>query len=142
MSIARAINRAHRQGHSPPPQTGQRGTLPAPVGGWNTRDALAATEPLYALELENFFPTRGRVSLRRGFEEETDTGETSPVATLFSWMSGSAKKLFAISGGKVHLAKSNDETDTIPSEAVSTGITHDYWQGTNYGGQVPPQARG
>ena len=134
MSIARAINRAAQRSGSPPKQTGQRATLPAPVGGWNTRDALAATEPLYALELENFFPTRGRVSLRPGFNEEVDVGETVPVATLFSWMSGSSKKLYAVAGGKVHLVESNDNADTIPSEAVTTGITADNWQGANYGG--------
>jgi hypothetical protein len=42
-------------------------TLPAPVGGLNTRDALAAMEPIYAADMSNLFPQAGSVDVRTGY---------------------------------------------------------------------------
>lgn len=41
-------------------------TVPAPVGGWNARDSLAAMRPLDAVVMDNFFPGTSDVSLRPG----------------------------------------------------------------------------
>lgn len=41
-------------------------TIPAPVGGWNARDSLAAMRPTDAVVMDNFFPGTSDVSLREG----------------------------------------------------------------------------
>jgi hypothetical protein len=38
----------------------------APVMGLNTRDSLAMMKPLYAIQLDNFFPFSGECVLRGG----------------------------------------------------------------------------
>jgi hypothetical protein len=34
--------------------------------GWNTKDPISQMDPLYAVEMENFFPDNGTVTLRKG----------------------------------------------------------------------------
>ena len=42
-------------------------SLPAPVGGWNARDALANMAPTDAVTLDNLFPGVSSVMLRGGY---------------------------------------------------------------------------
>lgn len=44
-------------------------TIPAPVGGWNARDALANMKPLDAVALENWFPSTSYVEIRGGYDD-------------------------------------------------------------------------
>jgi hypothetical protein len=46
-------------------------SLPAPVGGLNTRDALAMMEPVYAPNGWDFFPNGTHVEVRKGFASQT-----------------------------------------------------------------------
>lgn len=58
-----------RSGYKPFPQneaTASTVTVPAPVGGWNARDSLAAMPATDAVVLDNFFPGTSDVSLRPG----------------------------------------------------------------------------
>src|ERR1700761_7824812 len=41
-------------------------TLPAPVGGWNARDPIAAMRQTDAIYLDNWWPTPSSVSVRLG----------------------------------------------------------------------------
>ena len=41
-------------------------SFPAPVGGWNARDPLAAMDPADAVKLVNFIPNTTSVTLRQG----------------------------------------------------------------------------
>lgn len=41
-------------------------TLPPPVRGWNTKDPISQMDPLYAVEMENYFPNNGTVDIRNG----------------------------------------------------------------------------
>lgn len=41
--------------------------IPAPVGGWNARDALDAMPPTDAVKLVNWIPRAGYVQSRGGF---------------------------------------------------------------------------
>lgn len=41
-------------------------TIPPPVKGWNTKDPISQMDPLYAVEIENYFPNNGTVDLRNG----------------------------------------------------------------------------
>lgn len=56
-------------------------SYPAPTGGWNARDALAAMKPHEAVVLENFFPNGSYVALRGGYASHA-TGMTGSGLTL------------------------------------------------------------
>ena len=105
MSLAYQIATKTRQ-HGPQSlgrreAVGSRGTIPAAVKGWNARDALAAMKPQYALTmLDNFFPERGRVQLRRGAQGHA-TGLTSSVETLFAHVSGRTNLMIGCGGGGI-----------------------------------------
>lgn len=73
------------------------GRLPAPIGGWNSRDALSAMEPTDAIVLENFIPDVGGVQLRKGLTTWGTGLSGNYVETLmqFSPTSGSNKQFAA-----------------------------------------------
>lgn len=56
-------------------------SYPAPVGGWNARDSLAAMKPTDAIALDNWFPTPSYVEMRGGHAEYA-TGTTGNIKTL------------------------------------------------------------
>ena len=58
-------------------------SFPAPVGGWNTRDSLAAMPPEDAVKLDNLYPTTVDVEIRGGQEDyaTTITGTVETLAT-------------------------------------------------------------
>lgn len=56
-------------------------SFPAPIGGWNARDSLAAMKPTEAVYLENLFPGTSYVELRGGMSSHA-TGTTGNVKTL------------------------------------------------------------
>ena len=58
-------------------------SVPAPVGGWNTRDSLAAMPVEDAVKLDNLFPTTVDVEIRGGQSDyaHTITGTVETLAT-------------------------------------------------------------
>lgn len=56
-------------------------SFPAPIGGWNARESLAAMKPTEAVYLENLFPSTSYVELRGGMSSFA-TGTTGNVKTL------------------------------------------------------------
>lgn len=56
-------------------------TYPAPIGGWNGRDALAAMKPTEAVALDNWFPTPSYCEMRGGYSSHA-TGTTGNGKTL------------------------------------------------------------
>ena len=97
-------------------------SLPAPVGGWNARDALPAMAPADAVILENWFPATTEVALRNGYAKHA-TGITGQVETLMAYSGAATDKLFAIAGGKVYDATSTGAVGA----AVLTGLTNSRW---------------
>ena len=75
-------------------QTAQTVSLPAPVGGWNARDSIAAMPPFDAVIMDNWFPDTDYVKVRKGYTNHV-TGITGQVETLMQYSSGTARKLFA-----------------------------------------------
>lgn len=65
----------------PQAQASATQTYPAPVGGWNARDALAAMPPTDAVALENWFPLTSYCEIRGGYSEHA-TGMTGNGKTL------------------------------------------------------------
>lgn len=59
-------------------------SFPAPVGGWNARDALSAMKPTDAIALENWFPGTSYVEIRGGY---------TPPASSATGMTGNGKTL-------------------------------------------------
>lgn len=97
-------------------------SLPAPVGGWNARDALPAMAPGDAVILENWFPATTEVALRSGYAKHA-TGITGQVETLMAYSGAATDKLFAIANGSVY-----DATATgAVGAAVLTGLTNSRW---------------
>ena len=104
-------------------------SLPAPVGGWDTENALADMPIENAVILDNWFPGTDKVTLRRGHTEWA-SGMTGNVDTLLEYSppSGSAK-LFAVNSGDVY-----DITSTgAVGSAVVSGLNSDQMQQVQIG---------
>lgn len=80
-------------------QTAVSARAPAPVGGWNAIDPLAAMKPEYAVILDNWIPKPGYVEIRKGSREFV-TGAADPVESLIPWRGDpdGVDQLFAVSG--------------------------------------------
>lgn len=97
-------------------------SLPAPVGGWNARDALPSMQPADAVILENWYPATTEVTLRNGYAKHV-TGITGQVETLMAYSGAATDKLFAIAGGNVYDVTSQGAVGA----AVVTGLTNSRW---------------
>lgn len=97
-------------------------TLPAPVLGWNTRDALDGMEEGYALLLDNYFPEERSVSVRGGYSVFA-TGLGGDVETLVEHVTAAGVKSFLAAA---NLNLWNVTTGTPASLASS--LTNDRWQ--------------
>lgn len=102
--------------------------LPAPVGGWNRRDAEANMDKSDALEIRNWFPSSGSVDIRKGFKRHA-TGLSGRVQTMAEWAYGGQRKLLAFSGGNIYDASAL----AAVGAALATGKANDRWQTTNFG---------
>ena len=73
-------------------QTATLQSVPAPVGGWNARDALAQMDQLDAVALENLFPRPTYCEVRGGCSDHA-TGMTGNGKTLatYNQLSGTNK---------------------------------------------------
>ena len=101
-------------------------SLPAPVGGWNARDALANMSPVDAVVLENLFPSVSSVNLRGGYSNHA-TGITGQVETIMTYNAGANDKMFAIAGGKIYDVTSAGAVGA----AVVSGLTNSRWEYVN-----------
>ncbi len=104
-------------------------TLPAPVGGWNARDAIAAMPPTDAVTMINFFPRTSDVVMRNGFSSFA-TGMSGSIETLMDYDGGTGStKMFAANAGKFYDVSSSGAVGA----AVATGFTSNRWQYTKFG---------
>lgn len=108
-------------------------SLPAPVGGWNTRDDFTALPAGDAIVLDNFFPDVGAVKLRDGYTQHqamTDaSGNNIDVDTLAEYHSGATRKLIAAADGEVW-----DATSTPSS--LASGFSSNTWQTVMFKGRL------
>ena len=99
-------------------------TVPAPIGGLNVRDSLAAMAETDAIILRNFWPQPYGVSVRRGYQEWS-TGLGFPVYTLGTWSSVTgAQKLFGWAGDSMYDCSARAAVGT----ALLTGLSNSTWQ--------------
>ena len=59
-------------------------SIPAPIGGLNARDSLAAMAPTDAVQMINWYPTPSDVLLRKGYTKHS-TGLTNTVESLMNY---------------------------------------------------------
>ena len=104
-------------------------TLPAPIGGWDTRHALASMPSDNAVILDNFFPETENVTLRAGSASHA-TGMSGNVETLMEYapLTG-VNELYACNNGGIY-----EVTDSgAVSSAVVTGRSNNRFQHTQIG---------
>lgn len=101
-------------------------SLPAPVGGWNARDPLAAMPPEDAIVLENWFPKAADVELRPGCEQWASGFVAEPKA-LMAWNGPTSRKLFASTATGIY-----DVTSATAIGASVSTVTTGYVQSANF----------
>ena len=107
--------------------TGESTTVPAPIGGLNTRDAPDMMEQSDAIRLDNFFPGSTDVSLRNGYTSHA-TGLPSTIQSLMAYSSGATNKLFAASGSAIYDVTSSGAV----GGAVVTSLSNAQFQHVNF----------
>ncbi|MCR4332457.1 MAG: hypothetical protein NUV34_07115, partial [Sulfuricaulis sp.] len=100
--------------------------LPAPIGGWNARDALGAMPVADAVTLVNMFPATTDVRVRFG-HVQWKTGFSSQTQTLMSYSGSTTDKLKAIAGGSVYDATASGAVGA----AELSGLSNSKWQYVN-----------
>lgn len=104
-------------------------SLPAPVGGWDTREALADMPADRAVILDNLFPTTDKVILRRGYAEHA-TGLGAAVETLLEYNAiDGSYELFGAAGANIYDVTSAGAVGA----AVDTGFTSARFQQVQFG---------
>lgn len=107
-------------------QTGVTRQIPAPTGGLNARDSLASMPPGDAITMDNIFPERTWVELRRGYAEHV-TGVGSSIETLMVW-GGASPKMFAAATASIY----DVTTPGAVGAAVVTGLANARFQSVNF----------
>lgn len=123
-----------------PLQKTQITTIPAPVGGWNARDPLAAMPPSDAVELINMFPDSRSVKKRNGYRRVTTAAGSGNIETLINFdeadggktliACGSDNKIYTVTTGSV------DNTASETTKVGTPTITEQRWQYTQFGSHV------
>lgn len=102
--------------------------VPAPIGGWNTRDSIAAMPMTDATIMDNFFPDSTSVRLRKGATTHK-TGFASRVKSLLAYspVVGANSKLFGCTDSGIF-----DATTAGAVGASVTTLTAGYGQYLNF----------
>lgn len=106
---------------------GKSHAVVAPVGGWNTRDALDVMRPEDAVTLENWFPDEGKVVLRGGYAQHATGVGSGDVETVAEFHSGSTRKLIAAGGGSIY-----DATSSGAASSLASSFSENRWQWVNF----------
>ena len=102
--------------------------LPAPVGGWNTRDPLAGMAQTDAVVLKNIIPEPSGPEIRDGYVLSHTLLSTSFwVDTLFSWKTPVGARLIAGAGASASSFGLYDIT-TSTVTTIKTGFVKGKWR--------------
>ena len=104
-------------------------SIPAPMGGWNTRDGLDSMPPSDAVQLDNWIPGVGEVKVRWGYASHVTGMGSSNVDTLAEYHSGTTRKLLAFANGNIYDA-------TTTNTSIGSGFTNNQWQTVNFKGSI------
>lgn len=103
-------------------------SLPAPVGGLNARDSVAAMPETDAVVMDNWFPRTTDI-VTRGGSLDWATELPAVVETLMHYNSGTQNQLFGISEGNIYDVTASGDVD----DPVVEDLTNSRWQFVNYG---------
>lgn len=99
-------------------------TVPAPIGGLNAYDSLAAMPEINAIIMQNWWPQSYGASVRKGYIEWT-TGLPSTVETLAGWYNlAGSQKMFAWSAAGMY----DVSTRGAVGAAIVAGLSNAKWQ--------------
>lgn len=84
-------------------------------------------DPLDAVLLDNFYPDRGGVLVRNGYQLFATIAGGDPVQTLAEYAAGGTRTFLAASGGAIY-----DVTDPDTPTSLASGFTSDKWQTVNF----------
>ena len=101
-------------------------SLPAPVGGWNARDSIAAMNPADAVSMVNMFPRTTDVILRDGYSDHV-TGITGQVESLMAYNGAGTSEMYAIAVDSVY----NVTAAGAVGAAVLGSLANARWQYIN-----------
>ena len=99
-------------------------SISAPVGGWDVKSSLADMPEDRASVLDNWFPTTGRVDMRKGYTEYA-TGLEGDVETLAEFINGSVRTFLGFANNKIWNISSSGAASDITN---SMTITSNRWQ--------------
>jgi hypothetical protein len=103
-----------------PPQVAQQLqtiTIPAPTRGLVLNENESFMQPGGALVLDNWKPTMKGLAVRGGSKNWTQLPETTPVVSMFSYISGNTHKMFAGNATKLY------DVTSDPPVLVKSGQT-------------------
>jgi len=104
-----------------------RGSTPAPIGGWNTRDDLANMPRADAAVFDNWLPDTNAVRLRKGYQQFCTGVGSGNVETLQSHVTTSGTdKLLACGGGRIYDITSGSAT------SLATGFASNRWDTVDF----------
>lgn len=101
---------------------------PAPIGGLNAHDSLAAMPANDAVILDNFFPTPTTVDLRNGSASWVK-GFPASIESLMPYNNGTNSILFAAAGNSFYNATASGQAGA----PVVTDLSNARWQHINVG---------
>ena len=104
-------------------------TVPAPIGGLNTRDALDTMPPTDAIRLDNWTPGVGALAVREGYAVHAAGIGAAAVRTLAEFHAGTTRRLIAGGGGALYDA-------TAAPARLRAGFSSDRWQTVNFNGRM------
>jgi len=109
--------------------------VPAPIGGWNTRDPLSLMASTDAVSMTNLIPDIDGVSIRPGYVQthELVASSTQKVNSLISWKTQYGERLYA----GCPTTAANHKLYDISSSTVTTlkqGYSGSKWKSATMGG--------
>ena len=104
-------------------------SVPAPVGGLNSRDSVDNMPPLDAIKMTNMFPTVGKVTLRDGYSSFCTGVGSGDVETLAEHNAGDNRQLLAVgSNGTLY------QINTGSAVSKKTGLSNGRFQTAAFNG--------
>mgnify|MGYP003676429535 FL=1 len=104
-------------------------SIPAPVGGLNSRDSLDAMPPTDALVMSNFFPTVEKITTRDGYSSFCTGVGSGNVETLVEHFAGANRQLLAVGSNGVLY-----QIDTGSAVSRKTGLSSGRFQTVEFNG--------
>ena len=110
-------------------QFNRRILIPAPTGGWNTRDTPTAMAPNDAVALVNMIPRHGFCELRGGYESYSTGIGSGDVDLCVEYNDGSTQALITASPTNIY-----NSTSLGAASSLGSGFTNGRWDTAMLGG--------